>query len=102
MNPISCGPIGALRNFAVAIGTLKLLDIYARHLSLPQLKDDPPTYQHALLLLTEMRYESFTPNFIRVPRSQETFNEALQFAIHAAIFLCLAIATAGLGTGLGL
>ncbi|KAG4027345.1 hypothetical protein MFRU_031g00920 [Monilinia fructicola] len=89
INPISCAPIGALRNFAVAIGTLKLLDIYARHLSLPQLKDDPPTYQHALLLLTEMRYESFTPNFIRVSRSQETFNEPLQFVIHAAIFCAL-------------
>ncbi|QSZ29212.1 hypothetical protein DSL72_003723 [Monilinia vaccinii-corymbosi] len=36
-----------------------------------------------------MRYESFTPNFIRVPRSQETFNEPLQFAIHGAIFCVL-------------
>ncbi|ESZ99516.1 hypothetical protein SBOR_0081 [Sclerotinia borealis F-4128] len=91
MNPISCGPVGALRNFAVAIGTLKLLDIYARHLSLPQLKTNPPTYKHALLLLTEMRYESFSPKFIRVSRSQETFNEPLQFAIHMAIFGALQV-----------
>ncbi|TGO91519.1 hypothetical protein BPOR_0025g00130 [Botrytis porri] len=91
MNPISCGPIAALRNFAVAIATLRLLDIYARHRSLPQLRNDPPTWKHALLLLTEMRYESFTPNFVRVPRSQETFNEPLQFAIHVAIFCALQV-----------
>ncbi|TGO14050.1 hypothetical protein BTUL_0059g00360 [Botrytis tulipae] len=89
MNPISCGPVAALRNFAVAIATLRLLDIYARHRSLPQLRNDLPTWKHALLLLTEMRYESFTPNFVRVPRSQETFNEPLQFAIHGAIFCAL-------------
>lgn len=36
-----------------------------------------------------MRYESFAPNFVRVPRSQESFNEPLQFLIHTAIFCAL-------------
>ncbi|CAD6445706.1 a59f2995-1bf8-4302-a529-516135086104 [Sclerotinia trifoliorum] len=89
MNPISCGPVAALRNFAIGTGIFKILDIYTRHLSLPQLKNEPPTYKHALLLLTEMRYESFAPNFIPISRSQESFNEYLQFAIHIAIFCAL-------------
>ncbi|KAM3065996.1 hypothetical protein ACMFMG_009783 [Clarireedia jacksonii] len=88
MTPISCGPIGFLRNFIVATFTLKALDIFARRDSLPSYTagKTPATWLHALLLLTEFRYESFAPNYIRVPRTQETFNEPLQLAIHVGIF----------------
>jgi len=39
--------------------------------------------------MCELRYESFTPNHVRVPRSQENFSEATQLAIHVAIFAVL-------------
>ncbi|PQE31602.1 hypothetical protein CJF32_00010463 [Rutstroemia sp. NJR-2017a WRK4] len=93
MTPISCGPIAVLRNFIVATFTLKALDIFARRSSLPAYSagKTPPTWQHALLLLTEFRYESFTPNYIRVSPTQETFNEPLQLAIHVALFCAFQI-----------
>ncbi|PQE03396.1 hypothetical protein CJF30_00005489 [Rutstroemia sp. NJR-2017a BBW] len=93
ITPISCGPIAVLRNFIVATFTLKALDIFARRSSLPAYSTGktPPTWQHTLLLLTEFRYESFTPNYIRVSATQETFNEPLQLAIHVALFCAFQI-----------
>lgn len=49
----------------------------------------PADWLLPLLLITELRYESFTPNHVRVPRNQENFNEALQLGIHIAIFAVL-------------
>jgi hypothetical protein len=43
----------------------------------------------ALIALTELRYESFTPNHIRVPRDRENFSEPLQLGIHVAVFAVL-------------
>lgn len=39
--------------------------------------------------MTELRYESFTPNHIRVPRDEENFNESTQLIIHLGIFAFL-------------
>lgn len=41
------------------------------------------------MVLTELRYESFTPNHIRVSKDQENFNELTQLGIHVAIFAIL-------------
>jgi len=70
---------------------MKLLDIWARRHSLPTYTAGPapPDWLFALIVLTELRYESFTPNHIRVPKDQENFNEPLQLAIHVAIFAVL-------------
>ncbi|TVY81833.1 hypothetical protein LSUE1_G003011 [Lachnellula suecica] len=86
--PISCGPARCLQNFAVAIGTMKLLDIWARRNSLPTYSAGrrPPDWLLTLIVMTELRYESFTPNQIRVPRNQENFNEPIQLLIHIGIF----------------
>jgi hypothetical protein len=75
----------------VAIGTMKALDIWARRHSMPTYTAGrrPPGWLLALLLLTELRYESFTPNHIRVPKNQENFNELVQLGIHIAIFVFL-------------
>jgi hypothetical protein len=75
----------------VAIGTMKLLDIWARRHSLPiyTAGKTPPDWLFALIVLTELRYESFTPNHVRVPREQENFHEPLQLGIHLAVFLFL-------------
>jgi hypothetical protein len=75
----------------VAIGTMKLLDIWARRRSLPTYTagDPPADWLFALIVLSELRYESFTPNHIRVPKDQENFNEPLQLAIHVAAFVVL-------------
>ncbi|CAG8956104.1 hypothetical protein HYFRA_00011889 [Hymenoscyphus fraxineus] len=89
--PISCGPARCLQHLAIAIGTMKLLDIWARQDSLPTYTagSKPPDWKLALMLLTELRYESFTPNSIRVLRKQENFNEPLQLALHTLAFAFL-------------
>lgn len=75
----------------VAIGTMKLLDIWARQSDLPVYTAGkrPPNWLFALIVLTELRYESFTPNHIRVPRNQESFSEPLQLGVHIAAFAFL-------------
>lgn len=75
----------------VAIGTMKILDLYIRRNDLPKYSSGitPSEYHLALLYITELRYESFTPNQIRVPKRLENFNESHQLAIHVAIFSVL-------------
>ncbi|KAG4433333.1 hypothetical protein IFR05_011182 [Cadophora sp. M221] len=89
--PVSCGPARCLQHFAVAIGTMKLLDIWARRHALPVYSAGkrPEDWKLALIVLTELRYESFTPNHIRVSKDQENFNELTQLGIHVAIFAFL-------------
>lgn len=76
---------------SVAIGTMKTLDIWARRHSIPTYTAGrrPPDWLLALIVLTELRYESFTTNHIRVPKNQENFSEAMQLGIHTAIFAFL-------------
>ncbi|OBT54683.1 hypothetical protein VE04_07729, partial [Pseudogymnoascus sp. 24MN13] len=87
--PISCPPAASLMNFGVAVGVLKTLDIFAR-------RHHPRTYAGAsqpspsllaLLLTTELRYESFTPNPTRVATSP--FSEPTDLALHIAAFAAL-------------
>jgi hypothetical protein len=70
---------------------MKLLDIWARRHNLPTFTAGkrPPDWLFPLIVLTELRYESFTPNHIRVPRNQEHFSEPLQLGVHIAIFAFL-------------
>jgi hypothetical protein len=70
---------------------MKLLDIWARRRSLPSYTAGrrPADWLLALIIMTELRYESFTPNQIRVPRDQENFNEPMQLGIHVALFAFL-------------
>jgi hypothetical protein len=106
--PIACNAARCLQNFAgkfkskisrflvdvivsVAIGTMKLLDIFAKRYSPPVYTagKQPPDWLYPLIVLTELRYESFTPNHIRVPRNQENFSEPLQLGIHVTLFAVL-------------
>lgn len=89
--PISCGPIRSVQKFAIAIGSMKALDLFFRRSSLPKYSTGatPPQYKLAFLYITELRYESFTPNQIRVSRHLENFNEPMQLAIHTLIFSIL-------------
>lgn len=70
---------------------MKLLDLFARRKDLPKYTAGPPpsTPILALIVLTELRYESFTPNHIRVPRQLEDFSEPLELAKHVAVFAVL-------------
>ena len=70
---------------------MKLLDIWARRHNLPShtAGKTPPDWLLALKMLTELRWESFTPNNIRVSKDQENFNEPLQLAIHVLAFVLL-------------
>lgn len=76
---------------AVATGWMKALDIFARRRSLPTYKHGPkpPPATLALIALVELRYESFTPNHIRVPRDAERFSEPSQLALNIGIFAAL-------------
>ncbi|CZS98345.1 uncharacterized protein RAG0_07121 [Rhynchosporium agropyri] len=88
--PISCGSARCLQHFAVAIGTMKLLDIWARQIPLPIYSGKTlADWKLALIILTELRYESFTPNHIRVSKDQEDFDEPTQLGIHVAMFAFL-------------
>jgi len=75
----------------VAVGTMKLLDIWARRNSLPtySASKTPPDWLYSLIVLVELRYESFTPNHIRVPKDRENFSEPIQLGIHVAAFVVL-------------
>lgn len=70
---------------------MKALDIWARRHSIPTYTAGrkPADWLLALYLLTELRYESFTPNHIRVPKNQENFSEPMQLVIHVGIFAFL-------------
>lgn len=70
---------------------MKLLDLFARRNSLPKFAygGPYPDYKLALLYISELRYESFTPNQIRVPHHLENFNEPMQLGIHVIIFSVL-------------
>lgn len=67
---------------------MKILDIWARRNSLPTYTagTPPADWLMALIVMTELRYESFTPNHIRVPKNQENFNEHMQLGVHIAAF----------------
>ena len=70
---------------------MKLLDIWARQGSLPVYTAGkrPADWKLAAIILTELRYESFTPNHIRVSKDQEDFDEVTQLGIHVTIFTVL-------------
>ncbi|KAG0651088.1 hypothetical protein D0Z07_2362 [Hyphodiscus hymeniophilus] len=89
--PILSSPARCLQNFAIAIGTMKVLDIWARRHNLPTYTagKKPADWLFAFVVMTELRYESFTPNHVRVPREQENFNERVQLAVHVGIFAVL-------------
>jgi hypothetical protein len=110
LTPIVCGPIKSIQHFAgecivtqvpvwgriltfleVAIGTMKILDIWVRRNSLPTYTAGrrPADWLFPLIVITELRYESFTPNHIRVPRHMENFNETMQLVIHILAFTLL-------------
>lgn len=91
ITPVACAPVKSLQYFGIAVLTMKSLDLFARRRSLPSPTSypPPPPWRHALLLLTELRYESFTPNHIRVPKHAENFSERAQLGIHVAAFALL-------------
>lgn len=70
---------------------MKTLDIWVRRNSLPTYTAGrmPADWLLPLILITELRYESFTPNHIRVPRNMENFNEPIQLGIHILAFAVL-------------
>ena len=70
---------------------MKILDLWARRKSLPTYAagKTPPDWVLSMLLLIELRYESFTPNHVRIQKHQENFNESLQLGIHIGIFTVL-------------
>jgi len=70
---------------------MKALDIFARRDTLPiyTAGQQPPDWHFALILLTELRYESFTPNHIRAPLVLENFSEPVQLGIHVGLFMVL-------------
>ncbi|KAF1997501.1 hypothetical protein P154DRAFT_496914 [Amniculicola lignicola CBS 123094] len=100
--PVRCAAMQAVSNFIVAGATMKLLDIHALTLfsRLPAYTTSPSPSPSLLsfLLLTELRYESFTPNPIRLPPFYTHlhtkphplfFTEPTQFLLHTLLLLLL-------------
>ncbi|PGH09635.1 hypothetical protein AJ80_07664 [Polytolypa hystricis UAMH7299] len=78
---LTCSVVRSVQLFAVAVGVMKSLDFFARRHNPPQYTEScpPPDATIALLYLTELRYESFTPNYIHkapaptaVPKPENT------------------------------
>ncbi|KAI1000812.1 hypothetical protein K3495_g7384 [Podosphaera aphanis] len=51
-----------------------------------QTRKVPSDLMLSLLLVTEMRYESFTPNYVKLPDGTQTYNETWELVIHLGIF----------------
>jgi hypothetical protein len=70
---------------------MKVLDLWARRNSLPTYVAGPmlADWLLAFILITELRYESFTPNHIRVSRQRENLSEPIQLGIHVVAFAIL-------------
>ncbi|KAF2118486.1 hypothetical protein BDV96DRAFT_387455 [Lophiotrema nucula] len=105
--PVRCAALKALLRFTVAAGTMKLLDVHALSLksSFPSYSAGSPPRPSimALILLTELRLESFTPNPIRhtptpkfPPGTSTSFRESfysepVQLIVHLALFAILQV-----------
>jgi hypothetical protein len=85
----SCVRSPLTQNKKVAVGVLKTLDLFARchHPRTYSGAGKPSPWLLALLLTTELRYESFTPNSIRV--SPSSLSESADLALHVAAFAVL-------------
>ena|SRR5437762_10243232 len=70
---------------------MKGLDLFARRHSPPRYTASPvpSPWILALLLLTELRYESFAPNHIKVPKGMGNFSEPIELAKHVGAFAVL-------------
>jgi hypothetical protein len=70
---------------------MKILDLWARRNSLPihVAGRMPADWFLTLLLITELRYESFAPNYVRFPKHLEMFSEPIQLGIHVLAFAIL-------------
>ncbi|KAJ9669284.1 hypothetical protein H2201_000636 [Coniosporium apollinis] len=77
-----------VKSVPIEIGILKALDLFARRTNLPRYRYSPQPLDAVmgLLLLTELRYESFTPNQIRHSAHEQSFSERHQYLIHIAMF----------------
>jgi hypothetical protein len=72
----------------VATGILKAMDLFARRHQPPRYAASQvsPQWVVSLILLTELRCESFDPNYIRISGG---FSEPLQLAVHTGAFAVL-------------
>jgi len=67
-----------------------MLDIFARRHAVPKYKSSPRPRDSvfALIIATELRYESFTPNHTHTKEGRD-YSEAVQLPIHIGIFIAL-------------
>jgi hypothetical protein len=72
---------------------MKALDVFARRYSLPKYArgPQPPDWLLSIIVVIELRYESFTPNRIRSSKFVDAFSEPTELCIHIIMFLVLQI-----------
>ncbi|KAF1959299.1 hypothetical protein CC80DRAFT_523979 [Byssothecium circinans] len=103
--PVRCRAFKSGLNFCVAIAIMRLLDLHILDITNTFPKHTSPNAPRpsitTLMLLTELRYESFTPNPIRhwrmpnypfpsSPQKRQIFySEPIQFLIHLVLFIIL-------------
>lgn len=78
-------------NLIVFASSMKILDVWARRRALPvyKAKEKPSDWLLSLLLMTELRYESFEPNYVRLPKGLENMSLTKVYCIHAAALAAL-------------
>ncbi|KAF2452470.1 hypothetical protein BDY21DRAFT_294667 [Lineolata rhizophorae] len=87
----SCGPLESLQRQAIACASMHALGLYVRRKNPPAyaLSPRPSDAVLAFKLLTELRFESFSPTSVRAGARLEKFSEPAQLAVHIAIFAVL-------------
>ena len=80
-----------MTELVVAVGIMKALDIFARRHSLPKYTRGmrPSDWLLSIIVLIELRYESFTPNHIRSSKYHYPFSEPAELCIHIIMFSIL-------------
>ncbi|KAI6249916.1 hypothetical protein HI914_01645 [Erysiphe necator] len=91
VTPIKSNSARSLFNLIVFVASMKILDLWARRHKLPvyKSKEKPSDWLLSLLLMTELRYESFVPNYVRLPKGLENMSQTREICIHAATLTAL-------------
>ncbi|POS86331.1 hypothetical protein EPUL_002744, partial [Erysiphe pulchra] len=91
VTPVKSNSSRAMLNLGIFVSSMKILDLWARRNALPvyKVEEKPSDWLLSLLLMTELRYESFAPSYARLPKGLENMNQTRVYCIHAAALATL-------------
>ncbi|RKF60239.1 hypothetical protein OnM2_052051 [Erysiphe neolycopersici] len=91
VTPVKNNSSRSILNLGIFISSMKILDLWARRHALPVYKVEkkPSDWLLSFLLMTELRYESFVPNYVKLSKYLENMNQTRVYCIHAAALVAL-------------